>query len=78
MSLRVLIRAAAMVAALSAFAAGSAAAVDLVRARVDADRAALCDRAREQGRAHARDYGMPPMWMIEQMSVCEGARSEWI
>ena len=78
MSVRALVRAAAMVAALGAFAAGSAAAVDLARARVDADRAALCDRAQEQGRAHARDYGMPPMWMIDQMSVCEGARSEWL
>lgn len=78
MSPRALVRVAAMVAALGAFAAGSAAAVDLVRARADADRAALCDQAQEQGRAHARDYGMPPAWLIEHMSVCEGERSEWI
>lgn len=78
MNLRALVPAAAMVAALGAFAAGSAIAIDLVRMQVDTDRAALCDRAREWGRAHARDYGMPPALLIEQMSVCDGYRAEWI
>ena len=59
-------------------AAASALAIDATRARLDADRAALCDQAVEQGRALARDYGMPPLWMVDQMSVCDGARSEWL